>query len=159
MPSLRNILLAAALVATLGASLFDVPGLDMPQVELADPARAATATTVAHTPPKAQETPLVRDRFEAPVADLFSSRSWQPPPPAPSKPPPPKAPPLPFRYLGKVLDEGAVMAFVGQDVRTHLLRAGDLLADYKVEEITPAGMTFVYLPLNEKQRLTFGSAN
>ena len=51
------------------------------------------------------------------------------------------------------------MVFVDQGARTHLLRKGDVLADYKVEQITPAEMTLVYLPLNEKQRLTFGSAN
>jgi hypothetical protein len=63
---------------------------------------------------------------------------------------------LPFRYLGKLLEEDAVMVFLAQGARTHLAHKGDVLMDYKVEEITPARMTLVYLPLNEKQYLTFG---
>jgi hypothetical protein len=58
-----------------------------------------------------------------------------------------------------VLEGGEVLAFLGQGTRTYLLRRGDVLAEYKIEDITPAEMTFVYLPLNEKQHLTFGSAN
>jgi hypothetical protein len=51
------------------------------------------------------------------------------------------------------------MVFLAQGARTHLAHKGDVLMDYKVEEITPARMTLVYLPLNEKQYLTFGSEN
>jgi hypothetical protein len=101
----------------------------------------------------------VRGRFESPQVDVFASRSWQPPPPPPPKAQAPTAPPLPFLYLGKVLEEGAVMVFLAQGARTFLAHKGDVLLDYKVEEITPARMTLVYLPLNEKQYLTFGSEN
>jgi hypothetical protein len=34
-----------------------------------------------------------------------------------------------------------------------------VLSGYRVDDITPLEMTLVYLPLNEKQRLIFGSAN
>lgn len=155
MAATRKIIFGIALAATLAAVL-----LDWPMPEAAPPARAALpAAPVAAAeavPPAAS--PL-RERYEARAADAFAPRSWLPPPPPAPKPAAPKAPPLPFKYLGKVMQEGEVMAFLGQGARTHLARAGDTLADYKVEEITTAEMTFVYLPLNEKQRLTFGSAN
>jgi hypothetical protein len=74
-------------------------------------------------------------------------------------PPPPSAPPLPFTYLGKMQDGATVTVFVSQGGRNHVLHNGDTLAGYRVESITAADMTFVYLSLNEKQRLTFGSEN
>jgi hypothetical protein len=72
-------------------------------------------------------------------------------------PPPPGAPPLPFAYLGRMQDGAAMTVFVSQGARNHVLRSGDTLAPYKVESISPTDITFVYLPLGEKQRLTFGS--
>ena len=52
-----------------------------------------------------------------------------------------------------------MLAFVGEGTRTHLLRKGDSLPGYKVADITATDISFVYLPLNEIQRLTFGSAH
>ena len=98
-------------------------------------------------------------RFVAKPVNLFASRSWQPPPPPAPKAEAPRAPALPFRFLGKLLQDADVTVFVSQGTVTHLLRKGDVLANYRVDDITPLEMTFVYLPLNEKQSLTFGSAN
>jgi hypothetical protein len=155
MAATRKITLGIALAATLAAAL-----LDWPAPEVAPSARAGVAAAVAAAAPApAEPAPTLRERFEPQAADAFAPRNWPPPPPPPPTPEPPMAPPLPFKYLGKVMQEGEVMAFLGQGARTHLARAGDTLADYKVEEITTAEMTFVYLPLNEKQRLSFGSAN
>ncbi|MDO8294093.1 MAG: hypothetical protein Q7T29_14695 [Gallionella sp.] len=161
---LRKIALTVALGATIVASLVDLPASDT-----VPPAKAAAGTAAAasaRVPPAATDMPSaavsgqsLREHFDPQATDLFASHSWQPPPPPPPKPEPPKAPPLPFRYLGKVLDEGQILAFVGQGVRTHLLRTGDVLAEYKIDEITPTEITFVYLPLNEKQHMTFGSSN
>ena len=104
---------------------------------------------------------LSRLPFTPQTANLFAVHSWQPPPPPPkaAPAPPPTAPALPFRYLGKVLEQGQVIAFLGVGTRTHLLRQGDVVADYRVLDVTPTEMTFMYLPLNQQQRLTFGSAN
>ena len=57
------------------------------------------------------------------------------------------------------MENGNVMAFIAQDTNTYLARQGDTVLDYRIEEITPAQMTLVFLPLNEKQTLSFGSAN
>ncbi|MDO9197001.1 hypothetical protein [Rhodoferax sp.] len=155
----RGIVLAVALAATIVASLFDVSALDAVEPQTAGVAAAATAAPAPPKPLIAEVAQPLRAPFESQAADLFAVRSWQPPPPPPRKAEAPKAPPLPFRYLGKVLDDAEIMVFLEQSARTHLVRKGDLLADYKVDEITTSGMTFVYVPLNEKQSLTFGSAN
>jgi hypothetical protein len=99
-----------------------------------------------------------RARFQPPAANLFAARSWLPPPVV-IRVEDPKAPPLPFLYLGKVLEEDGVVAFLKQGERTLLVHRGETHANYRVEDITPSHMTFVYLPLNEKQRLIFGTAN
>jgi hypothetical protein len=124
--------------------------LSMRQILLAG-ALVATLATAAAAPQRAQ--------FSSEAGNLFAVRSWQPPPPPAPKAAPPQAPALPFRYLGKVQDDGQIMVFLGQGAQTHLAKKGDTLSAYKVEDITQAGMTFVYLPLNEKQKLIFGSAN
>jgi hypothetical protein len=56
-------------------------------------------------------------------------------------------------------DGATVAAFVSMAGRNHVLHSGDTVAGYRVESITPTGMTFVYLALDEKQRLPFGSEN
>ncbi len=93
--------------------------------------------------------------------ELFAQVDWRPKPPPPPKPVAqrPVAPGLPFRYLGKVIDGDKVTAFLGEGPRTHMLRTGDVLANYRVEEVTASGITLVYLPLNETQELNFGTDN
>jgi hypothetical protein len=163
MVSRRNIFLALALVATVVASVVDfAPPEAVDTAGIALPVASKTAA-----PPAAPiNAALRRDRFATPAAqaagspaDLFPVRSWLPPPPVAQAAPAPKAPPLPFKYLGKVLEEGVVVAFVSEGTRTHLLRKGDALPPYRVDNVTPQELTLVYLPLNETQRLNFGSAN
>lgn len=120
---------------------------------------AESASAEAAEPSASTEVTL---RMEPPLADLMPAHSWQPPPPpvaAAPPAPPPSAPPLPFRYLGR-LEEGAQVAvFLAEGTQTRVVRQGDRLAQYRIDEITPQGMRLTYLPLNETQRLLFGSAN
>ena len=119
------------------------------------PDSQATAPATAAAAPGAA-------RMHHTKANPFAAHSWLPPVPkakAPPPPPPPRAPPLPFAYLGKMQDGAAMTVFVSQGARNIVLRSGDTLPQYRVDSITPTDMTFVYLPLGEKQRLTFGSEN
>jgi hypothetical protein len=91
----------------------------------------------------------------------FAVRSWQPPPPAPisAPPPPPRAPALPFRYLGRLEDGDQVVVFLAQDNRELVVRQGDKLPNYRIDEISKQGMRMTYLPLNETQRMLFGGGD
>ena len=71
----------------------------------------------------------------------------------------PVAPPLPFRYLGRLEEDGQVAVFVSDGTATRVLRQGETVSNYRVEEINAQGMRLVYLPLNETQRLLFESKN
>jgi hypothetical protein len=95
-------------------------------------------------------------QFAAATGDLFASRSWQPPPPPPPPPGMPKAPPLPFKYAGKLIEDKAVRVFLTQGDTTTLVAQGDKLGHYDIERVTTASVVLLFRPLQERQTLNFG---
>lgn len=98
--------------------------------------------------------------------ELFPVRAPQAPPPVPVQaviqvppaPPKPAAPPLPFKYLGLMVDGGKLTVFVARGDDLLSLKQGDVIANqYRVDEASEASVTFTYLPLDERQVLTIGS--
>lgn len=94
------------------------------------------------------------------TGNLFPRRSWAPPPPIvpPAPPPNPVAPPLPFKYLGQITEEGETpqvfLEYAGRQIHP---RMGETInGTYRIEAITDVNIQFVYLPLNEAQILTTG---
>jgi hypothetical protein len=89
---------------------------------------------------------------------LFAPHSWTPPPPPPSaplSPPPPLAPPLPFKYLGKLKDTDKWQVFLARDNVTFIVNENDVIEnEYRIQQIAPPSMTLLYLPLNQAQSLT-----
>lgn len=89
--------------------------------------------------------------------DPFRSASWYVAPP-PTKPPKPTAPPLPFKYLGKLNEEGEIRVFLSHQGRHLIARVGDVInGTYSIEEISGGRMTLLYQPLKEIQTLAIGS--
>jgi cohesin domain-containing protein len=90
----------------------------------------------------------------------FGARSWTPAPKAPKvalAPPKPVAPPLPYRIAGQVTHDGVMQVVLARDDRVFTVREGETLDNvYRVELITPDAVTFVYLPLDERQQLAVG---
>lgn len=103
----------------------------------------------------------------APASDPFRALTWQsvaqeearknaPPPPPP---PPPQAPPLPFTYMGKLIEEGRIVVFLTQGDRNHIVRQGDTIdGTYRVDAVTEQRLALTYLPLKQKQELALGGA-
>ena len=134
-----------------------------PQDDLFDTARPvsrAPAMAVSVAPVEKVEKTKASGSETRPV-DLFAVRSWEPAPlkSAKTQPGAVNAPPLPFTYLGKVMEGESFVVFLSEGGRTHLVRSGDVVATYRVQEITAKDMTLVYTPLEETQKLNFGSAN
>ena len=76
------------------------------------------------------------------------------PPPEEVKQSAPVAPPLPFAYLGKVVDGGRTTVFVARGEENHSLETGQTVAGtWRVDKITEKAVTFTYLPLRQKQTL------
>ena len=94
---------------------------------------------------------------------LFGSKSWYvPPPPSVSAsnlpPPPPSAPPLPFVFLGRMIDKGEVTVFLSKNGLQYTAKVNDILDDtYRVESITADNAVLTYIPLNIQQTLVFNS--
>lgn len=96
------------------------------------------------------------------VKDIFTRQSWYvpPPPPKAGPPAPPAPPPLPFTYLGKVIDGAQVTVFVTQGDRNLAVKTGDVIDGiYRVDAIAPPMMTLTFLPLSMQQSLEIGGAN
>lgn len=89
--------------------------------------------------------------------DPFRNKNWYvapPPPPAPR----PTAPPLPFKYLGKLNEDGEIRVFLSHQGKHIIARVGDVInGSYSVEEISGGRMTLLYQPLKEIQMLAIGA--
>lgn len=100
-------------------------------------------------------------------ADLFAPHSWYVAPPAPAYVPIPAtvphtapaavAPPLPFRFIGKLEDSQQLQVFLQHGEQLYSVRAGDVIdGTYRVDAIQQARMTLTYLPLRTAQFLAVG---
>jgi hypothetical protein len=65
----------------------------------------------------------------------------------------PVVPPLPFRYFGRLTENGKTEVFVmrGDDVLT--LAPGQTIGEYRVDKIADAAISFTYLPMKMQQTL------
>lgn len=159
-PRQRWMVLGSLLLATVTAVLLvdDAAEEPAPAPRAARHKPPATATA-AVTPPAGtgmagDETPAAEPPFNP-----FRSRSWhvEPPPPPPPKP---TAPPLPFKYLGKLVEDGESRIFLAHRERHLIARVGErLAAQYVVETIDEQRLGIRYLPLDELQTLNIGGAN
>lgn len=99
----------------------------------------------------------------APVVDIFAVRTWEPPPApaapaAPVAPPAPQAPPLPFQYLGRIVDAERGPSYLLDDgSRVLVVGVGDLIGkNYRLEKHENGKLLFRYRPMNVRQALDVG---
>lgn len=179
-PARRKLLLGLALVAT-SLLVWFAPEDEAPRPRAANrPGRElAAGGDVARSPASSvratQPVIAMRDAQLEPapraetgtVVDLFKSHTWYvppPPPPEPVKgppppPPEPTAPPLPFAYMGQVVEDRNVQLVLTRGDRIVTVRAGDKIdQNYRLESFNDGILTFVYLPLDIKQTLAIGGA-
>jgi hypothetical protein len=65
----------------------------------------------------------------------------------------PSAPPLPFRYFGRLTENGKTEVFVMQGDELLTVAAGQKIGDYRVDKIAAEAISFTYLPLKTRQTL------
>lgn len=110
-----------------------------------------------------------RDGAEADpeVGSAFAAVSWfvpppPPPPPPPRKPappPPPSAPPLPFSFLGRYVEDGVLVILLVRGDRIYTVSEGEVIDNtYRVERLTRGGLELTYLPLDIRQTLSTGES-
>lgn len=161
----RQLLLAVALAATLLATYF------APPTEVADVGSPEATSPVTQQAQRAAPAasarlwPAQRDALAEEPGELFAI----PPPPAPVRasaagtrpvpPPAPVAPPLPFVYMGRMVEDGVTTVFLTRNDKSYVVKAGDVLdGQYRVAAINPSGVELVYIPLGTTQLLATAGA-
>ena len=116
----------------------------------------AVAAAAGEAPPELDLDKLERPGLGEPRVNLFATPRPAPAaraaPAAPAAPAVPLAPPVPFRYLGRIVDGDRTAVFLARNDEHFLAAPGATLAgEYRVENVTPAAITLVYLPLGTRQ--------
>ncbi len=131
------------------------------------PRTAAPASTHTETirPLLKRETLYGTGQNKAP-ATLFANRDWTPPPitghiAAKQQP---TAPPLPYIYLGKKIEDGVCEVYLGRGEQSLIVREKTVIdGTWRVDKITfqppTMTMTITYLPLNQAQLLNIGGTD
>jgi len=132
------------------------------------PPPAAQADRAMVPPAALKEEPLdlealERRKVSGTVPDLFEHRA--PTPPAPVRiavvapPPTPVAPPLPFRYLGRLDDGERRAVFLEEGKNVYSVAVGDMIDQrYRIERITDTAVTFRHVLLGTEQTLPIPKA-
>jgi hypothetical protein len=160
-PMRRRWLLGGTLVAGIVAASWKYGGEPATAAfaKTGQPASVQSGRPPVAALPELELEKLELDKSHEPIADAFETRSWIPPPPK-IKAPAPQAPPLPYTYIGKMVEGGQIVVFLTSGQRNYTVRNGDKLDDiYQVDDIKPTLMLLTYLPLNLQQSLMIGSAN
>jgi hypothetical protein len=98
---------------------------------------------------------LNRGEATIPQTDLFARRDFAPQKQQQAKAvaEKPTAPPLPFKYFGRLTENGKTDVFVMRGEDLLAVAAGETLGEYRVDAVSEASISFTYLPLKTKQTL------
>ena len=103
--------------------------------------------------------------LDAGAADPFAAATFAPAPPAPPRaaPKPSSAltpPPLPFRYVGRLIANGKLEVLLMRGEQLFSISAGDRIGeDYLVERVGESSISITYLPLKMKQHMDLPGVN
>lgn len=150
----RKVLLFSALAAVVGYLVLDRPA-SAPQVAAAHPDRTTARPATAELELPARRA-LSRSRGE-----LFGALpvTVQKAPAVVDAPPAPVAPPVPYRFAGRVLKGAEEEVLVSKGELVFPVKVGDTLdGAYKVESISAERIELVYLPLGTADRIVVASA-
>jgi hypothetical protein len=159
---MRKFLLFGSLAAVVGYLLLEQPARQ-PGVAVAQNPGAETRAPKA-APVERLDVPERRGLSRA-QGELFAA----PPPPAPKPaakkaPPPapvavaPVAPPMPYRYAGKVVKDSEAEILIAKGDVVLPVKVGDTIdGQYKVEAISGERIDLVYLPLGTRDRIAVSS--
>ena len=158
---MRKFMLFGSAAAVVGYLMLDQPATK-PGLAIAQSERAAPQAAPAERLDLPERRGLSRTQGE-----LFGA---PPPPPAPKpaarkaqQPAPvaaaPVAPPLPYRYAGKVVRESEEETLIAKGELVFPVKAGDTLdGTYKVESVSAERIEVIYLPLGTRDSIVVSSA-
>lgn len=128
--------------------------------EPAPAAKAAVRVAAADAAPNFDPGKLKRPTADTAITDLFAPDPGSAPSAERAQSAPPSAPPLPFRYLGKIIDGDQTAVFLIRGNDHYSITAGQLIdRTYRIERITDTAITITYLPLGTRQILPVQAPN
>jgi hypothetical protein len=95
-----------------------------------------------------------RPALSASGTDLFSTSGGDAPLGSPARGVPrrPVVPPLPYRFIGRVYQDGAAQTFVARGPKVIAVKKGDLLdGEYRIDGVSGTELAFTYLPTGSRQ--------
>jgi hypothetical protein len=146
-------------LAAIGALASVVAGREKPSVEVVEAVARIDTRIAARAQPgdDIDLSRLERRADQAVQADPFAARSFAAPAEAPgpqaSRREKPTAPPLPFRYIGRLLDGEKLAVFLAQGEESMSVSAGETLGEYRIDKVTEHEVSFTHLPTKTKQSL------
>jgi len=114
---------------------------------------AARAADFAPQAPRAPEALPPRAPLPETAADPFLAPSRGAPHPArPQVAAAAPVPPLPFRFVGRVTQQGATQVYVARGAKLLEVRQGDVIdGEYRVDALDPGAIAFVHLRSGTRQ--------
>jgi len=149
---------AAAIALALAAAAGVVAGREKPALEVVQTKAAAIGQASVSGIALAR---LERAQPSPPQSDPFAPRSFAPPARRAQAPrAAPSAPPLPFKYIGKLVANGKTEFFVMRgDELISIFSGQDIDGEYRVDAITETRIAFTYLPLRTRQSIDLAEAS
>jgi hypothetical protein len=188
--NIRRLILGAALVATLFAVIWledndpDIEETVQPILPTKPASKSVSVAGRKSDMGHLQVDQLGQRKFSAEADDIFASASWEPKPPradlsqspfggaggagglnqaaksAPVRAPPPTAPPLQFKYIGKIMEGKRTSVFLSMGDDFYIAKVGGRIEkNYRVDRINDDVIEFTYLPLGIKQKLLINNNN
>lgn len=160
----RRLVLFAALAGTLGLVILEFIRDDRTTSVSTRPAPDVRSADTKGQSPSLSGTGgdarLLTLPERSPIGDsrtgLFSSHSWQPPAPRTAAiiAAAPAAPPMPYRYAGKLVQGGELSVLLSKGDTVFPIKVGETLdGAYRVEAIGESRITLIYLPLKHKESI------
>ncbi|WP_131038198.1 hypothetical protein [Pseudomonas jilinensis] len=159
----------ALVIALIPEWLFDDTDRSSPELERSasgDVAEALADFALPVLSPENQQSGQP-DLSQVPLRDLFASRSWYVAPapvaapavrPQVAAPVQMAAPPMPYRFIGRMVDDGQLKVFLLRDDTLYVVSPGDVIDGlYRVEGLVGDQLQLLYLPMDLSQSLTVGS--
>jgi len=155
-PRAAAVVLALVLLATVvtGREEKSAPGLPMIEPQKAQPISMVEQTDL-RLPVRSLQERSMNDLFAAPVEPAAAPQPAAAAIAAVQPVQVPSAPPLPFRYLGRMKRTDRQLVYLLRGEEMVIAEAGQTLGGtYRVESISASSLQLVYLPLGVHQNLS-----
>ena len=164
----KQVMLWATLAITLAATVWTAMQDDHAETPALQSRRplppgrhAMAATTSSAEPLSISKEQLLRKHLEPPTINLFDTEPAASTQSAEQAAPPPQQemPELPYTYAGKLEENGHTLIFLLKGGHQYVVKEGDRLGKWILQQIEPTMLVFTYRPMNTQVSIKIGESN